>query len=33
MLSSKHGIGLGKRPFISLEFDTVQLELMRRIKP
>ncbi len=31
-LSGEHGVGLEKRPFMSLEFDQVQLELMRRIK-
>ena len=31
-LSGEHGVGLEKRRFMSLEFDPVQLELMRRIK-
>ncbi|HET7921899.1 MAG TPA: FAD-linked oxidase C-terminal domain-containing protein, partial [Gammaproteobacteria bacterium] len=31
-LSGEHGVGLEKRPFMSLEFDSVQLDLMRRIK-
>lgn len=31
-LSGEHGVGLEKRRFMSLEFDAVQLELMRRIK-
>ncbi|MGH8370624.1 MAG: FAD-binding oxidoreductase [Gammaproteobacteria bacterium] len=31
-LSGEHGVGLEKRPFMSLEFNAVQLELMRRIK-
>ncbi|MGH2638103.1 MAG: FAD-binding oxidoreductase, partial [Rhabdochlamydiaceae bacterium] len=31
-LSGEHGVGLEKRPFMSLEFDPVQLEIMRRIK-
>ena len=31
-LSGEHGVGLEKRPFMSLEFNQVQLDLMRRIK-
>ncbi|MGA9852186.1 MAG: FAD-linked oxidase C-terminal domain-containing protein [Gammaproteobacteria bacterium] len=31
-LSGEHGVGLEKRPFMSLEFDPIQLDIMRRIK-
>ncbi|HVA55000.1 MAG TPA: FAD-linked oxidase C-terminal domain-containing protein [Gammaproteobacteria bacterium] len=31
-LSGEHGVGLEKRPYMSLEFNQVQLDLMRRIK-
>ncbi|MGB9429350.1 MAG: FAD-linked oxidase C-terminal domain-containing protein [Gammaproteobacteria bacterium] len=31
-LSGEHGVGLEKRPFMSLEFNPVQLDIMRRIK-
>ena len=31
-LSGEHGVGLEKRPFMSLEFNAVQLDLMRKIK-
>ena len=31
-LSGEHGVGLEKRPFMALEFDTATLDLMRRIK-
>ncbi|MGH8308045.1 MAG: FAD-binding oxidoreductase [Gammaproteobacteria bacterium] len=31
-LSGEHGVGLEKRPFMSLEFNRVQLDIMRRIK-
>ena len=31
-LSGEHGVGLEKRPFMSLEFDAATLDLMRRIK-
>lgn len=31
-LSGEHGVGLEKRRFMSLEFDQVQLDIMRRIK-
>ncbi|MDE2196818.1 MAG: FAD-binding protein [Gammaproteobacteria bacterium] len=31
-LSGEHGVGLEKRPFMALEFNQVQLDLMRRIK-
>jgi glycolate oxidase subunit GlcD len=31
-LSGEHGVGLEKRPFMSLEFNQVQLDIMRRIK-
>ncbi|HEX5485454.1 MAG TPA: FAD-linked oxidase C-terminal domain-containing protein, partial [Limnobacter sp.] len=31
-LSGEHGVGLEKQPFMALEFNSVQLELMRRIK-
>jgi D-lactate dehydrogenase len=31
-LSGEHGVGLEKQPFMSLEFNSVQLELMRKIK-
>ncbi|HET7649683.1 MAG TPA: FAD-linked oxidase C-terminal domain-containing protein [Gammaproteobacteria bacterium] len=31
-LSGEHGVGLEKQPFMALEFNSVQLGLMRRIK-
>ncbi|MGA9854439.1 MAG: FAD-linked oxidase C-terminal domain-containing protein [Gammaproteobacteria bacterium] len=31
-LSGEHGVGLEKRPFMALEFNSVQLDIMRRIK-
>lgn len=31
-LSGEHGVGIEKRPFMSLEFNQTQLEIMRRIK-
>ena len=31
-LSGEHGVGLEKRPFMGLEFDTATLDLMRAIK-
>ena len=31
-LSGEHGVGLEKQPFMTLEFDPIQLDLMRRIK-
>ncbi|MDE2234004.1 MAG: FAD-binding protein [Gammaproteobacteria bacterium] len=31
-LSGEHGVGLEKRPFMSLEFDAATLELMRGVK-
>ena len=31
-LSGEHGVGLEKRPFMTMEFNAVQLELMRKIK-
>lgn len=31
-LSGEHGVGLAKRPYMTLEFNQVQLELMRKIK-
>ena len=31
-LSGEHGVGIEKRPFMTLEFDAPTLELMRRIK-
>lgn len=31
-LSGEHGVGLEKRPFMNLEFDTSTLDLMQRIK-
>ena len=31
-LSGEHGVGLEKRPFMSLEFNAATLDLMRRIK-
>lgn len=31
-LSGEHGVGLEKQPFMTLEFNSVQLEMMRKIK-
>ncbi|HVA55026.1 MAG TPA: FAD-linked oxidase C-terminal domain-containing protein [Gammaproteobacteria bacterium] len=31
-LSGEHGVGLEKRPYMSLEFNQIQLDIMRRIK-
>ena len=31
-LSGEHGVGVEKRPFMSMEFDAAALELMRRVK-
>ena len=31
-ISGEHGIGLGKRDFVSLEVDAATLEVMRRVR-
>ena len=31
-LSGEHGVGIEKRPFMSMEFDAATLDLMRRVK-
>lgn len=31
-LSGEHGVGLAKKPFMTMEFDAATLELMRRVK-
>jgi FAD/FMN-containing dehydrogenase len=31
-ISGEHGIGFSKKPYLSLELDAAQIELLRRVK-